>query len=298
MQSTTFKKFETQFHQNLGVVDYLFYLEVVDHHEQITDCFLPNGRFELIADLGDQVSYFGKSAEWQIRPKVSVLGHHTHSVRLSCAGPKFQCVGAVFSLGKMAALIPDPAKRQYGSPTRLDNYFDNATNTLIHELQLAQQVHQKIHVLDRFIHRHVTVDHKQPAFLDHSLQLIDQHKGRISVADISKRVHCSTRHLRRSFIQHFGISPKALSSIIRLNYAVAQMINSNVAMSDIISDHGYFDRAHFYKEFTRIAGMPPSVYFNHARKLSRHFFETAIASPKIKPAISSMIARPHQRVMR
>lgn len=292
MQSSVFKKFETQHESNQGIIDYLFYMDVHDDEQHLTDCFLPNGCFEIILDLSDRVNFSLEDGVWDSRPRVSILGHHVHGVRLSVCGPRFQCLGVVIRPGKIANIIPDPKDRQYGKPIPLDHLFPGSSNFLVERIKSALSISEKVKILDDFIRFRISPLHKQPAFLDHSLQYIIQNKGNVSVVDISKKVHCSTRHLRRSFVQHFGVSPKTFSSVIRLFYTAAHISKSNAPVADVISDHGYFDRAHFYKEFVRIAGIPPSVYFNSPRKLSSHFFSKAELPPdKTKSGFSYALVK-------
>jgi|GEM_PF-4450942 len=285
MHKSLFKKFFTRHESNEDIIDYLFYMEVEDSEEQIVDCFLPNGCFEIIIDLADSVRYSTDEGVWAERPTTSIMGHHIQGIRLSVKGNKFCCVGAVLKHGKVFKLLPDKSSRIYGRPVCIDTYFPDSSKYLLDRIRHATDMIDKIKALDDFIKFRIKPNIVQPAFLDHSMQLIVQYKGDISMSDLSKRVRCSTRHLRRSFLLHFGISPKAFSSVIRLHSTVQHIVKTGKPIADVISDHGYFDRAHFYKEFLRITNLPPSVYFNQPRKISRFFFNQTLPSALVKQSI-------------
>lgn len=281
MPTLNFEKHKTTYEQCSGVVDYLFHLEVLEN--EISDYFLPNGRFEIIVDLENRVRYLHQNGEWVLRPRISIRSHHTAALRVKCDGSHYEGIGAVFSLGKIAAFIPNPLHRKYGEVIDIEDLISGCTLPLLRKLYESSDRVYKIAILDQFISQHVTEIDQQPPFVDHSLQLMSQYNGQITVKDLSLRVRCSSRHLRRSFMQHVGVSPKVLCSILRLYDTASRISRLNLPMSDVISDNGYFDRAHFYKDFIRIAGMSPSDFFNGNRHLSRHFFNTAVAPPQANP---------------
>jgi AraC-like DNA-binding protein len=278
MPIVTFKKFDPFSEINHAYLDCFFYLDVFDEEKVIADHFIPNGRFEMIFDLADRVRVKRDDGAWDLRPRISIAGHHVKGVQVECVGSRFQSIGALISLGKISSLIPNPLTRRYGRHVDIDELYPGTSTMLMRDLNSLHTIKHKVRLIDEFISEKISEVSGQPAFLDHSLRLILQYKGQISVGDLSSRVHCSTRHLRRSFLQHFGMSPKVFSSIIRLYETAGQITRGQTTMADIISDNGYFDRAHFYKEFTRIVGIAPSQYFGSNHILSGHFFDRAVAT--------------------
>ena len=272
MPAQTFEKRKSAYDKNAESLEYLFYLDVVEDQDIIEDFFIPNGRFEIIIDLADPVDVKSTTGIFIRRPQVSVVGHCNKSVHLCCIGPHFECVGAMIAPGKISTLFGKLPGIEHGRVLDLNDIIDNRSYDLVTALRSVSSPHKKLQILDDFLHVHGNRKSVQPAFLDHALQVITQTNGKITVAELSKRVNCSSRHLRRTFIQHFGIGPKIFSSIIRLHDTVGRLVASEDSVADIISDGGYFDRAHFYKEFIRIVGMKPGDYFRHRRVLSRNFF--------------------------
>ena len=272
MPAQTFEKRTSAYDTNSASLDYLFYLDVKEHNDIIEDYFIPNGRYELIVDLGDPVEIMSSVGKFIRRPTVSLVGHSDKSVHIRCTGSHFKCVGAMIAPGKLSSLFGDKLQLQHGSIIDLGDMIRANAIDLVNALHIAPSPQRKIQILDDFINSVTNDNRAHPAFLDRALQIITQTHGKITVADLSRRVNCSSRHLRRTFIQHFGIGPKIFSSIIRLHDTVGRLVRSEDAVADIISDGGYFDRAHFYKEFIRIVGMKPGTYFKHQRMLSRNFF--------------------------
>jgi AraC-like DNA-binding protein len=70
-----------------------------------------------------------------------------------------------------------------------------------------------------------------------------------------------TRSLRRKFLERVGMTAKTLSRIIRINHCwnLAGR-NPNIDYLDMIAYAGYYDHAHFIKDFKKIIGETPRQF--------------------------------------
>ncbi len=109
---------------------------------------------------------------------------------------------------------------------------------------------------------------------DENVELINQIVERIiadrditRVDDVVKRFHLSKRTLQRLFSQYVGASPKWTIQRYRLHEAAEQLAEGRpVDCPKLALDLGYFDQAHFIKDFKTIVGRTPTAY---ARTVSR-----------------------------
>jgi AraC-like DNA-binding protein len=75
------------------------------------------------------------------------------------------------------------------------------------------------------------------------------------------RCHISKRTLQRLFNQYVGVSPKWVIKRYRLHDAVEQLATGAVVdWPRLALDLGYFDQAHFIKDFKMLVGTPPGEY--------------------------------------
>ena len=81
--------------------------------------------------------------------------------------------------------------------------------------------------------------------------------GNISIArDIDTGL--SPRQLRRHFQYYIGESPKAFSKIIRFQkFLLAKPSVQSLKENRLYFDQGYYDQAHFIKDFKHLYGMTP-----------------------------------------
>ena len=85
--------------------------------------------------------------------------------------------------------------------------------------------------------------------------------GRISVAALAHQLGCSRNHLVTRFREQVGLTPKASARILRFQ-RVLRLIESRSrpSWSEIALDCGYYDQAHFNRDFRQFAGSTPSQY--------------------------------------
>lgn len=82
-----------------------------------------------------------------------------------------------------------------------------------------------------------------------------------SVAELAEQVGLSERSLERVSNAYIGVGPKWLLMRRRVHRAVERLNASEYeSLSDLAHDLGWFDDAHFSREFKRIVGQTPRVY--------------------------------------
>ncbi len=79
--------------------------------------------------------------------------------------------------------------------------------------------------------------------------------------DVVSRLHLSKRTLQRLFNQYVGVSPKWVIKRYRLHEATELLDNGGVVdWPKLALELGYFDQAHFIKDFKSIVGKTPVEY--------------------------------------
>ncbi len=85
--------------------------------------------------------------------------------------------------------------------------------------------------------------------------------GRASVEEMADAAGVSSRHLDRLFARYLGVPPKTLARVLRFQRALgALMREPEGTLADVAASAGYFDQAHFIKDFRRMTGGVPRGY--------------------------------------
>lgn len=86
-------------------------------------------------------------------------------------------------------------------------------------------------------------------------------KGNLKT-EIELNTGLSSRQLRRLFNYYIGTTPKSFSQVIRFQYILnAVYLNRKMKEDKIFFDVGFFDQAHFIKNFTKFYGVTPNRAF-------------------------------------
>jgi AraC-like DNA-binding protein len=81
------------------------------------------------------------------------------------------------------------------------------------------------------------------------------------VGDVADRAGVGTRRLQRLFATYVGVSPKWVIRRARLHEAVERLDEGeDLDLAFLARELGYFDQAHFARDFRDAVGRPPTAY--------------------------------------
>ncbi|APR81399.1 Transcriptional regulator, AraC family protein [Minicystis rosea] len=81
-----------------------------------------------------------------------------------------------------------------------------------------------------------------------------------SVAEVNQRTGLSPKRLLSLFRDEVGLSPKAYWRVRRFRAALREVERGALRGAAVAAEHGYFDQAHFLREFRALAGSSPREY--------------------------------------
>ncbi|MGA9870664.1 MAG: helix-turn-helix transcriptional regulator [Rhodococcus sp. (in: high G+C Gram-positive bacteria)] len=83
----------------------------------------------------------------------------------------------------------------------------------------------------------------------------------IREAQLEERCGLGTRRVQRLFERYVGATPKWVLARYRMHDAVSDLDSGyRGTFTDLAARHGWFDQAHFTREFTELVGVPPGEY--------------------------------------
>ena len=73
------------------------------------------------------------------------------------------------------------------------------------------------------------------------------------------------RTLQRLFSEYAGVTPKWIIQRYRLHEAAERLATEEgVSLAELALDLGYYDQAHFVRDFRAVVGRPPAAYARSA----------------------------------
>lgn len=98
------------------------------------------------------------------------------------------------------------------------------------------------------------------------------HEETLSIEKYCKQKNTNYTSLNRKFSQITGISPKKFERLIKFRKSLCNLIDGDEKLTSVATKSGYFDQAHFIREFKIFLNNTPSQYLTiveQAEKESR-----------------------------
>lgn len=151
-------------------------------------------------------------------------------------------------------------------------YFGEEIYKLLGKLKSNIPDNEKVALLDEFF---INLIADKPLLNDKFDILIDkifEKKANITINEIKKICPISERTLQRYFNDRIGFSLKTYLRVLRNLYffkIITQNQNKNI--QEIIFEAGYYDYAHFIKDFKLMTGTTPQKYFANNEDFAKLF---------------------------
>ncbi|OMG71282.1 AraC family transcriptional regulator [Burkholderia ubonensis] len=99
------------------------------------------------------------------------------------------------------------------------------------------------------------------------LQMLQQDIGLTQVRDLAERAGLGERTLQQLFADYVGVSPKWVICRYRLHEAADKLASGEpIDLTELAHALGYFDQAHFTRDFRKLVGKAPAEYRRDRRK--------------------------------
>ena len=141
----------------------------------------------------------------------------------------------------------------------LEDVFGRDARRLTMELYDAPTWEVRFAILDRELASRMSAARPPSATVVWAWRRLIETGGRISIGTLVTEVGFSQKHLISRFREEIGLSPKTLARVLRFGHAVQIIKNGGGArLAEIAQDCGYYDQAHFSRDFHAFAGITPT----------------------------------------
>lgn len=233
----------------------------------------PDGATGIMFHVGD-TPFFNGEASTQT---AVINGPQTVTTRLGLRGA-VETIGVRFRPGGAYALLGAPLHEVSGMHLALDDVATRPQVRDVHEqLYHADTVAAKIGIVERWLLGLLADPNAVHAVVDRSLGAIRRERGQVAIQQLADDLHISPRQLERLYKTHVGLSPKQYARLVRVETARALMKQNvrTIAAAPFRNDEtlntvdigyiaGFYDQAHFIREFKAIEGITPQTYLEGA----------------------------------
>jgi AraC-like DNA-binding protein len=103
---------------------------------------------------------------------------------------------------------------------------------------------------------------KRDLLVEDAVQVLQNTTNMVSLSDVSSQYGISQRHFIERFKKATGTSPKLYSRILRFQKVIRILQHvEEIDWADVVYICGYYDQAHFIKDFSEFSGYSPTQYY-------------------------------------
>ena len=234
---------------------------------------IPDGSPELIIHLGTP---FDERVDGRIRKQemAFVYGQLFASIEIK-PSRKPKVAGIKFHPFGMTAFTNIPQVDLSGKPNSIQDVFPGFIfNEFLDKMQSAQTEAALFRIIDQMMLALFSKAKKSPhhktAGIPSAVSMIRSSNGNLRIEELTQSLNISRRVLERKFNRYVGIAPKQLARIFRLQFALQAGSKSDL-LTHLALEAGYYDQAHFIREFSSIVNERPSDYFAVETDLTQKF---------------------------
>jgi AraC-like DNA-binding protein len=172
---------------------------------------------------------------------------------------------AKFRPGGFAALTGVNARTLRDATVPASEVLDNATVDALRELGVDASTDEGKSLFDAALDRLAATPTDDYLFLLDVIAAMLDDRSLLKVAQVEEKCGVGTRSLQRLFERYVGVSPKWVLSRYRMHDVVTDLdVGYGGSLADLAAKYGWFDQAHFTREFTDLVGVPPGWYQRQA----------------------------------
>jgi AraC-like DNA-binding protein len=232
---------------------------------------LPDGCTEIVFHLADPFDQHRPGGTTERQPLALLVGQMRNHLLIQPTG-RVKVLGVRFWPGGAYPFVSLPQHEIAGQVIALDSLWGAITRELHSRIADAATPADSVRLVETFLLARVNNTRPDDGLV-RAIGLILRSGGRLPVESLAANMGIGLRRLDRAFNTRVGLTPKALSRIVRFQ-RVFKMLEHKASGGDwvqIALDCGYYDQSHFIKEFSAFAGKGPTAYFAEQNSMSELF---------------------------
>jgi len=235
---------------------------------------LPMGQMELVINLLED---WNETYDHQDRLRIFrgslIVGIHSEYFSLDTTRA-VKVIGAHFKPGGAFPFLHLPAGELHNTNLSLEDLWGAAAGELRERLLEAETFDAKFHILEQALlarARQSMQHHPAVAFALRHFQRVPHTQ---TIADVTGQIGLSQRRFIELFSEQVGLTPKLFCRVRRFQ-EVVQLIHTGgngrrVEWPAVALACGYYDQAHFIRDFQAFSGLNPSAYLTQRGEHLNH----------------------------
>ncbi len=189
-------------------------------------------------------------------------GHNAHARRFAPSSTgSTHLLGVRFHPGGAYPVTGIPLHELSLGSNSLQEIGLDSDGGLYERLAEARSLERRIRLLEQWLRHCVSDRTLWHGATRRALRAIQHYRGNIAVATLCEELGVGRRRLERGFRREVGVTPKHYARLLRVDCARGLLKRREpVELAEVGYRSGFYDQAHFSREFTALVGLTPGQY--------------------------------------
>ena len=232
---------------------------------------IPDGCMEMIFHYGDPYKQHFDDGSCLIQPRCFVFGQITRYLEIEPTGIS-GVLSARFRPDGLVPFLTIPVAVLENKAVDLIELFGGDGEKLEADVLKAPDNSYRIKIIETFFLSRLTVPETIDSITKQCVDVIIKSGGQVGMTELSEQLNINRRSMERKFMSIIGMSPKQLARVVRLQATVKMLEQRKfISLTSLAYENGYYDQAHFIRDFKDFTGISPKLFFADNLKLSSLF---------------------------
>ena len=232
---------------------------------------LPDGCMEMIFHYADLYQQYFEDGSSIIQPRSFVFGQITTYIEIAPTGIT-GLVAARFLPDGLKPFLDIPVSSLANKAVAITDVFGEKGKLLEENVIASTDNDERIKLIESFLLSCLADPQTINTITKDCIDIIFKSQGQLDVVELAGKLKINRRNMERKFTAAIGMSPKQLSRVVRLQATLKMLDQKNFSsLTSLAYENGYYDQAHFIKDFKEFAGMSPKLFFSESLKLAALF---------------------------
>ncbi len=240
--------------------------ELPGTHQRI----FPDGCIELVFHYGGLFQKYHPNGTSYTQPRSFIHGQLTRFIEIGSKG-KVGIFSVRFQPHGLRSFTNISTHEINDDNIQVTDIWGAAGGELKNRMLEAANNEQRIQIIEQFLLNQIQTTIAN-GLVKRCVSLINQTKGAINIEELSIKLNIGRRHLERQFIDAVGLNPKQYTRITRFQHVLSLVEQKRYhTLTHLAHDTGFYDQAHFIKDFREFTGLSPKQYFTEHLPLVKFF---------------------------
>jgi AraC-like DNA-binding protein len=242
-------------------IEHFFYYEGYKAEHQM-EKFLPDGSMDLLIDLTEtskKLFHNEEGTSYTTYKKSWMSGMKTEYILIDASVSSM--IGIHFKPGGAWPFFSLPVAELNNMTIETDIFW----NTEIHSIRDAilnnESVECKFNILEKYFLQKGKRKLEPNVFVSYAIEQLQRSPQLWTIKQLAAKTGFTQKHIISLFKKYAGLSPKQFARIARFQKVIHELEQKrSIEWTSLALDCGYYDQAHFIKEFHAFSGINPTAY--------------------------------------